>query len=128
LEELLQCGSLEDAALYISTYIHVLQLQFLKGVCYEIFVFMYNRSSNPLNESDTRFSSSCFHESISPGPLSIPIGQFEFLRKLAEIFATFVFISGVNNTGDKLFTGVNDTGDESVAKTSACLHLKMNTK
>ncbi len=45
-----------------------------------------------------------------------------------KILATFVFISGINNTGDKLFAGVNDTGDETVAKTSACLHLKMNTK
>jgi hypothetical protein len=29
-----------------------------------------------------------------------------------EILATFVFISGINNTGDKLFTAANDTGDE----------------
>jgi hypothetical protein len=26
-----------------------------------------------------------------------------------------MFITGVNNTGDKLFTGVNDTGDEFIA-------------
>jgi hypothetical protein len=26
-----------------------------------------------------------------------------------------MFITGVNDTGDKLFTGVNDTGDEFIA-------------
>jgi hypothetical protein len=56
------------------------------------------------------------------------MGHFKFLRKLVDIFTTFVFISGINHNGDKLFTGVNNTGDETDAKTSACLHLKMKTK
>ncbi len=39
-------------------------------------------------DSVTRFStSSFFHESVSPKPLSIPIGSFEFFRKFAEILA-----------------------------------------
>jgi hypothetical protein len=27
-----------------------------------------------------------------------------------------MFIAGVNDTGDKLFTGVNDTGDKSLSR------------
>jgi hypothetical protein len=40
----------------------------LKGQCHEIFDFWF------------------FHESVSPRPLSIPIGPFRIFRKLAEIF------------------------------------------
>jgi hypothetical protein len=39
-----------------------------------------------------------------------------------------MFISGVNDTGDKLFGGVNDTGDQRVLPILACLHLKMKNK
>jgi hypothetical protein len=39
------------------------------GQCHEIFDFWY------------------FHESVSPKPLSIPLGRFELFRKFAEIFA-----------------------------------------
>jgi hypothetical protein len=50
-----------------------------------------------------------------------------------------MFISGVNDTGDKLFSGVNDTGDKFFGGVSdtgdqrvlpilACLHLKMKNK
>jgi hypothetical protein len=40
-------------------------------------------------DSATRFlSSSFFHESVSPKPLTIPVGPFlEFFRKFEEIFA-----------------------------------------
>ncbi len=41
----------------------------LKGQCHEIFDFWF------------------FHESVSPKPLSIQTGRFEFFRKSAEIFA-----------------------------------------
>ncbi len=45
-------------------------------------------------ESDTRFSTSnFFHKSVSPGLLSIPLGQFQIFSK--------IFISGVNDTGEK---------------------------
>jgi hypothetical protein len=30
---------------------------------------------------------------------------------MSEDIRNFVFISGVNDNGDKLFTGVNDTGN-----------------
>jgi hypothetical protein len=39
-----------------------------------------------------------------------------------------MFISGVNDTGDKFFHGVNDTADQRVLPLLACLHLKMKNK
>ncbi len=42
---------------------------YLKGQCHEI------------------FASGFFHESVSPKPLSIPLGPFRIFRKFAEIFA-----------------------------------------
>ncbi len=50
-----------------------------------------------------------------------------------------MFVSGVNDTGGKLFSGVNDTGDKFVGGVSdtgdqrvlpflPCLHLKMKNK
>jgi hypothetical protein len=35
---------------------------------------------------------------------------------------------GVNDTGDKFFGGVSDTGDKRVLPILACLHLKMKNK
>jgi hypothetical protein len=48
--------------------------------------------SNELNlnsrDSVTRFlTSGFFHESVSPKPLSIPLGPFQIFSKIAEIFA-----------------------------------------
>ncbi len=74
-------------------------------------------------ESDTRFSISVFfHESVSPGPLSNPLGSFRLFRKFAAIIANeclsavsttpAINCSGsVKDTGDKFFGVVNDTGD-----------------
>jgi hypothetical protein len=39
-----------------------------------------------------------------------------------------MFIAGVVDTGDKLFSGVNDTGDQRVLPILACLHLKIKNK
>ncbi len=62
-------------------------------------------------ESNTRFSySGIFHE------VSI-LTIFEVFRKFAVIFATLC-----------LSPVFNDTGDETVAKTSDCLHLKNEHK
>ncbi len=42
-----------------------------------------SRDSYNKKESDTRFStSSFFHESVSPGPLSIPLGPFRIFSKI----------------------------------------------
>jgi hypothetical protein len=46
-----------------------------------------------------------FHESVSPGPLSIPLGPFQFFMKTCGDIR--VYFDGGNNTGDNLFTGVN---------------------
>ncbi len=52
-------------------------------------------------ESDTRFSTSdFFHKSVSPGPLSIPLGPFQIFRKFAEIFANEC-LSAVSTTQAK---------------------------
>jgi hypothetical protein len=53
-----------------------------------------------------------FHESVSPGPLSTPLGPFQIFIKIRGDIPSFVFIVGINDTGDKVFTGVNDTGDK----------------
>ncbi len=78
-------------------------------------------------ESDTRFSTSgFFHESIPPRFLSIPwaLSPAIYNRRCYEIYEnpeqglttdvydSFVFIAGVNDTGGKLLTGVVDTCDK----------------
>jgi len=55
----------------------------LKGVWHEIFDFSLN------------------HESVSPGPLSIPLGSFWLFSKIRRDNREWMFISGVNDTGDK---------------------------
>ncbi len=64
----------------------------LKGVWYEIF--------------DLRF----FHESVSPRPISIPLGPFRIFSKIRGDIHELMFFTGVNDTGEKLFSGVNNTG------------------
>ncbi len=39
-----------------------------------------------------------------------------------------MFITGVNDTGNKYFVGVNDTSDKTVLPIPACLDLKMENK
>jgi hypothetical protein len=49
-----------------------------------------------------------------PGPQVFHWSHFEFFRKFAEI-RKLLFITGVNDTGNKLFSGVNDTGEKFIA-------------
>ena len=44
--------------------------------------------------------------------MSTPLGPFQIFSKIREDILEWMFITGVNDTGDKLFTGVNDTGDK----------------
>ncbi len=44
-----------------------------------------------------------------PGPQVFHWGCYEFKKILGDI-RELMFITGVNNTGEKLFSGVNDTG------------------
>jgi hypothetical protein len=71
-------------------------------------------SDYPLKrESDTRFLTSGFYcDSVSSGPMSIPLGPFQIFSKIRGDIHNFVFIAGVNDTGDKLVIGVNSTGDK----------------
>ncbi len=52
-----------------------------------------------------------FHESVSSRPPSIPVGPFWIFSKIRGDVRELMFITGVNDTGEKLFSGVNDTGD-----------------
>ncbi len=61
------------------------------------------------------FDLSFFHESVSPGPLSNPLGSFQFFSQIRRDNREWMFISGVNDTGDKLFSGVNNTGEKFIA-------------
>ncbi len=65
---------------------------------------------------DTRFSSSgFFHESVSPRPISIPMGPFWIFSKIRGDIRELMFIASVNDTGEKLFSGVVDTGKKFIA-------------
>jgi hypothetical protein len=48
-----------------------------------------------------------------PGPQVCHLSLFEFLSKIRRDIR--MFITGVNDTGDKLFSGVNDTGEKFIA-------------
>jgi hypothetical protein len=49
---------------------------------------------------------------MSPRPQSIPLGPFWIFPKIRGDIRKWIFIVGVNDTGDKLFSGVNDTGEK----------------
>ncbi len=48
---------------------------------------------------------------------STPLGPFRIFSKIREDILEWMFIIGVNDTGDKFFTGVNNTGDKFIADT-----------
>ncbi len=68
----------------------------LKGVCHEIFSFNF------------------FHNSVFPGSLSIPLGPFQIFSKIREDIGEWMFVTGINYTSDKLFTGVNEVHPQNV--------------
>ncbi len=47
--------------------------------------------------------------------MSTPLGPFRIFSKIREDILEWLCITGVNDTGNKLFTGVNDTGDKFIA-------------
>ncbi len=60
-----------------------------------------------------KFSTSPFFlESVSPGPLSIRLCPFRICSKIRGDIGNSVFIAGIKDTSDKLFTVVNDTGEK----------------
>jgi hypothetical protein len=67
----------------------------LKGVWHEIFDFKF-----------------FFHESVSPRLPSIPLELFWIFLKILGDICELMFITGVKDTGDKLFSGVNNTGEK----------------
>jgi hypothetical protein len=76
---------------------------------------------------------------VSPKPISIPLGPFRIFSKIRGDIPELMFIAGVNDTGEKLFSGVNDTGEKFIAGVNdtgeyrvlpilACQHLKIKNK
>ena len=43
--------------------------------------------------------------------MSTPLGPFQIFSKIHEDILEWIFITGVKDTSDKLFTGVTDIGD-----------------
>ncbi len=82
----------------------------LKGVWHEIFDFRF------------------FHESVSPRPRRIPLGPFWIFLKIRGGSRELIFIAGVNDTGDKLFSGVNDTSEKFIAGVINLCHGEINKK
>ncbi len=62
-----------------------------------------------------RFLTSRFFH-ILRAPLSIPLWPFRIFSKIRGVIHEPMFITGVYDTGDKLFTGVNDIGDKSLSR------------
>ncbi len=84
--------------------------------------------------SDTSFLNSGFyHGSVSSGPMNISFGPFWIILKTHGDIRNFVFVAGVNDTGNKLLTRVNniagvvDAGNETFA-TILTDKLKVNIK
>jgi hypothetical protein len=50
-----------------------------------------------------------------PGPQVLQWDRLEFFAKIRGDIRERIFIAGVNDTGDKLFSGVNDTGEKLIA-------------
>ncbi len=54
-------------------------------------------------------------DSVPPGPQVFHWSHFEFLSKIRGDIRELLFITGVKDTGNKLFSGVNDTGEKFIA-------------
>ncbi len=52
---------------------------------------------------------------MSPRPPSITLEPFWIFLKIRGDIREFMFITGDNDTGNKLFSGVNDTGEKFIA-------------
>ncbi len=44
--------------------------------------------------------------------MSTPLGMFRIFSQIRDDILEWMFITGVNDTGDKLFTGVKNTADK----------------
>ena len=52
---------------------------------------------------------------MSPRPPSIPLGPFWIFPKIRGDIRELMFITGVNDTGEKLLSSVNNTGEKFIA-------------
>jgi hypothetical protein len=52
---------------------------------------------------------------VSPRPPSFPLEPFCIFSKIRGDIRELLFITGVNDTGNKLFSVVNDTGEKFIA-------------
>jgi hypothetical protein len=69
-------------------------------------------SLSPKRSLTQIFDFKFFHESVSPWPLSIPLGPFQIFYENSQRYPQLYVYRPVNDTSDKLFTGVNDTGNK----------------
>ncbi|MFO0001890.1 MAG: hypothetical protein ACK559_12245, partial [bacterium] len=53
-----------------------------------------------------------FMNQCPPGPQVFHWSHIEFFRKICGDIRELLFITGVNDTGNKLFSGVNNTGEK----------------
>jgi hypothetical protein len=74
----------------------------LSDICSASFIYIVQITFTlmcRLKDSATRFLLQVFYESVSPKPLSIPVGLFRFFSKFTEIFAT----QGASPAKEKFF-------------------------
>jgi hypothetical protein len=58
----------------------------------------------------------------------IPVKAFSIINSMTLAMVTMTPAKNLSQVTTKFFAGVNDTSNETIAKTSAFLHLKMNIK
>ncbi len=85
-------------------FIFLLGVSFMRRINHEICLKFWLRSKlDDFKGSLTReFRLQVFfHKSVSPGPLSIPLGPFRIFSKIRGDNRKWMFITGVNDTGNK---------------------------
>ncbi len=64
-----------------------------------------------------------FMNQCPPDPQVFLWGRFEFFAKIRGDIREWIFIAGVVDNGDKLFSGVNDTGEKFIAGVNLILAM-----
>jgi hypothetical protein len=70
------------------------------------------RDRQKINSVKCSFASGFFHESVSPKPLSTPLGPFRIFSKIRGDIRSSRLTTGISDTSGKFATGVNDTGGQ----------------
>jgi hypothetical protein len=62
---------------------------------------MIFKKAEVINKLKGSLTRDFFHKSVSPAPLSIPLGPFQIFSKIRGDICEWMFISGVNDTSEK---------------------------